>query len=52
VLTGILIVPVYGAYAWIIWPVLARAAFRQLTGKTGWAKTAREPVATQPPAGA
>ena len=48
VLIGILIVPVYAAYAWLIWPVLARAAYRQLTKKTAWAKTAREPVTQRP----
>ena len=28
---GLLIVPVYAAYSWIVWPVLARATARQLT---------------------
>ena len=51
VLVGLLIVPVVAAYSWLIWPVLTRATVRQLGGRTGWAKTAREPV-TQPPAGA
>lgn len=41
---GLLIVPVYAAYSWIVWPVLARAAARQLTSRTDWAKTAREPI--------
>ena len=36
--------PVYAAYAWIIWPVLARATARQLTRRSDWAKTAREPI--------
>jgi cellulose synthase/poly-beta-1,6-N-acetylglucosamine synthase-like glycosyltransferase len=44
VLVGLLITPVYAAYSWIIWPVLARATARQLTGRTGWAKTARQPI--------
>jgi cellulose synthase/poly-beta-1,6-N-acetylglucosamine synthase-like glycosyltransferase len=39
---GLLIVPVYAAYSWIVWPVLARAAARQLARRRGWAKTARE----------
>jgi 1,2-diacylglycerol 3-beta-glucosyltransferase len=43
--TGIVITPVYALYSWLVWPVLARALFRQLTGRTAWAKTAREPVA-------
>ncbi len=41
---NLLIVPAYAAYAWIIWPVLARATARQLTHRTGWAKTTREPI--------
>jgi 1,2-diacylglycerol 3-beta-glucosyltransferase len=44
VLRGILITPVYAAYTWLIWPVLARATARQLTRRSGWAKTAREPI--------
>jgi len=47
VLAGLVIVPVVAAYSWMIWPVLARAAFRQLRGRTGWAKTAREPVGSR-----
>ena len=41
---SLLIIPVYAAYSWLIWPVLARAATRQLTRRTDWAKTAREPI--------
>jgi hypothetical protein len=41
---GLLIVPVYAMYVWIIWPVLARAAGRLLTRRSDWAKTAREPL--------
>jgi cellulose synthase/poly-beta-1,6-N-acetylglucosamine synthase-like glycosyltransferase len=44
VVVGLLIVPVVSAYAWLIWPVLTAAALRQLRGRTGWAKSAREPV--------
>jgi 1,2-diacylglycerol 3-beta-glucosyltransferase len=44
---NLLIVPVYAAYAWIVWPVLARAAARQLTHRSDWAKTAREPIQEQ-----
>ena len=42
---GVLIVPVYAVYAWLVWPVLTRAIGRQLTSRTDWAKTAREPIA-------
>ena len=42
ILVGLLIVPIYAAYTWMIWPVLARAAARQLTRRTDWAKTTRE----------
>jgi cellulose synthase/poly-beta-1,6-N-acetylglucosamine synthase-like glycosyltransferase len=50
ILLSILIVPVYAVYSWLIWPVMARAAIRQLTGRRGWAKTAREPIGSAPPA--
>ena len=39
-----LVVPVYAAYSWLIWPVLTRAAARQLVRRRDWAKTAREPI--------
>ena len=45
---GILLAPVYAAYTWLLWPVLARAAARQLTHRSDWAKTAREPLARPP----
>ena len=48
VLVGVLIVPVYAAYSWIIWPVIARATVRQLLGRREWAKTAREPIRSTP----
>ena len=41
---SLLVVPVYAAYSWLIWPVLARATARQLTRRSTWAKTAREPI--------
>jgi cellulose synthase/poly-beta-1,6-N-acetylglucosamine synthase-like glycosyltransferase len=44
ILISLLIVPIYAAYAWLIWPVLARAAIRQATGRRSWAKTARERI--------
>jgi cellulose synthase/poly-beta-1,6-N-acetylglucosamine synthase-like glycosyltransferase len=48
ILRGLLIVPIYAAYTWLIWPALARAAGRQLVGRREWAKTAREPISTAP----
>ena len=44
ILRGILLAPIYAAYTWLLWPVLARAAARQLTHRSDWAKTAREPL--------
>jgi len=44
IVRGILLAPIYAAYTWLLWPVLARAAARQLTHRSDWAKTAREPV--------
>jgi cellulose synthase/poly-beta-1,6-N-acetylglucosamine synthase-like glycosyltransferase len=44
ILVSLLIVPVYAAYTWLIWPVLIRAATRQLMRRRDWAKTKREPV--------
>jgi 1,2-diacylglycerol 3-beta-glucosyltransferase len=41
---SLLVVPVYAAYTWLIWPVLARAGVRQLMGRSDWAKTGREPI--------
>jgi cellulose synthase/poly-beta-1,6-N-acetylglucosamine synthase-like glycosyltransferase len=39
---SVLVVPVYAAYSWMIWPVLARAAVRQAARRTDWSKTARQ----------
>jgi 1,2-diacylglycerol 3-beta-glucosyltransferase len=44
VLWAIVAVLPYTAYSWLIYPTLFRATFRQLTRRTGWAKTAREPL--------
>ena len=44
ILRGILLAPVYAAYTWLLWPVLARATARQFTHRSDWAKTAREPL--------
>jgi cellulose synthase/poly-beta-1,6-N-acetylglucosamine synthase-like glycosyltransferase len=44
VLKSILVVPVYAAYSWLLWPALLRATYRLAKGEGGWAKTAREPI--------
>ena len=44
IVRGILLAPIYAAYTWLLWPVLARATARQLTHRSDWAKTAREPL--------
>lgn len=44
---GFLIAHPYAIYSWLIWPVLVRATFRQLTERRQWAKTEREPVAAE-----
>lgn len=49
ILRSLLIVPVFAAYSWLIWPVLFRAGARQLLGRSDWAKTARETVGQQSP---
>ena len=36
--------PAYAIYSWMLWPVLARSAGRQLVERRDWAKTEREPV--------
>jgi cellulose synthase/poly-beta-1,6-N-acetylglucosamine synthase-like glycosyltransferase len=41
---GILIGQVYAFYTWLIWPVLVRSVFRQVTERREWAKTDREPL--------
>lgn len=42
---GFVVGHAYALYTWLIWPVLLRATARQLSNRTGWAKTAREPIA-------
>lgn len=42
----ILVIP-YTLYAWIILPVVVRALFRLVFGRTSWTKTAREPLNQQ-----
>jgi cellulose synthase/poly-beta-1,6-N-acetylglucosamine synthase-like glycosyltransferase len=46
VLAGILVAQVYAFYSWILWPVMARAALRQLVSRDQWAKTERESLTT------
>ena len=41
ILRSLSIVPLYAVYTWLIWPVLIRAAARQLLGRRDWAKTTR-----------
>ncbi len=43
-LWGALVANVYLFYTYLIWPVLVRAAARQLSHRRDWAKTAREPI--------
>ncbi len=48
-LTGFFIAQLYAFYTWLIWPVLVRSVWRQVTDQRGWAKTERE--ALEPTAG-
>ena len=43
-IAGLLIAQVYAFYSWLLWPVLARAAMRQLTEQKDWSRTQREPL--------
>lgn len=45
-ITGFFIAQIYAFYTWIIWPVLLRSTFRQLTDQRAWAKTDREALET------
>lgn len=44
---GFLLAQLYTPYTWFVWPVLLRASVRQLTARGEWAKTEREPLATE-----
>lgn len=44
ILTAVLVAQVYALYTWMLWPLLLRATARQLTDRSDWAKTAREPL--------
>ncbi len=46
-LAGFVIAHVYAFYSWLLWPVLARSTFRQLTRRRNWVKTQREPLAAE-----
>jgi 1,2-diacylglycerol 3-beta-glucosyltransferase len=41
---GFLVGHLYALYTWLIWPVLTRSVFRQITQRGDWAKTKREPL--------
>lgn len=45
VFTAVVLVIPYTIYSWLIFPVLFSSLVRQLSGRTSWAKTAREPLA-------
>lgn len=47
-LTGFFIAQVYAFYTWIIWPVLLRSIWRQVTDQRGWSKTDREQLESDP----
>jgi 1,2-diacylglycerol 3-beta-glucosyltransferase len=52
ILLGWLVAHVYVFYSFLIWPVIARAAVRQLFGRSSWAKTSREAISGQGDSGA
>lgn len=45
--TGFLIGHIYAYYSWMIWPVLTRSVFRQVTARRDWIKTERVAVEDQ-----
>lgn len=47
-LRGLLVAQVYAFYSWLIWPVLIRSTWRQLTERRDWAKTEREAIEPAP----
>jgi 1,2-diacylglycerol 3-beta-glucosyltransferase len=51
VLLAVLFTIPYAAYSWLVFPVLAVSLIRQLMGRTGWTKTARETLDTRDDAG-
>jgi cellulose synthase/poly-beta-1,6-N-acetylglucosamine synthase-like glycosyltransferase len=49
VIKGILTGQVYAFYTWLLWPVLIRSGFRQITSRESWAKTSREAIDPEEP---
>lgn len=49
-IVGFFVAQLYAFYTWLIWPVLLRSVFRQLTDRRTWAKTDREPLEEDPQA--
>ena len=47
--SGFFIAQIYAFYTWLIWPVLLRSMFRQLTDQRAWAKTDREALEAPAP---
>jgi 1,2-diacylglycerol 3-beta-glucosyltransferase len=47
---GFVIAHVYAFYTWLLWPVLGRAAVRQVIHRSDWMKTQREPLTAGPSA--
>jgi hypothetical protein len=45
---GLLIAQVYAFYSWLLWPVLLRSTFRQITERRDWSKTEREALESAP----
>lgn len=51
-LRGLLVAQIYAFYSWLLWPVLIRSSWRQLTARRDWAKTEREALDADPQAAA
>lgn len=46
--TGFFIAQIYAFYTWLIWPVLLRSVWRQVTDQRSWSKTEREALDSAP----
>ena len=44
IIKGVITGQIYAFYTWLLWPVLLRSAFRQITSRESWAKTSREAI--------
>ena len=44
IIKGLLTGQIYAFYTWLLWPVLIRSGFRQITSRESWAKTSREAI--------